>query len=200
MKSKKIKKSKFKLHIAKILGAIFYDKNYLKGKYFLNDSYSDGWSWVVHCFFMQKIIGINKGIPFPVSFRMSAPHWYNMEFDLDNMNIFQKIGNYYQAANAKIVIGNGTWIANNVGIITTNHDLRDPSVHGEGKEIQIGECCWIGFNSVILPGVTLGPHTIVGAGSVVTHSFPDGYCVIGGNPARYIKPVNQAQFPEKDHE
>ncbi|MBS7109518.1 MAG: hypothetical protein KH076_09760 [Streptococcus sp.] len=46
------------------------------------------------------------------------------------------------------------------------------------------------MNSVILPGVILGDHTIVGAGAVVTHSFPDGYCIIGGNPARIIKALD----------
>jgi acetyltransferase-like isoleucine patch superfamily enzyme len=42
------------------------------------------------------------------------------------------------------------------------------------------------MNAVILPGVTLGDHTIVGAGSVVTHSFPEGHCTIAGNPAKKI--------------
>ncbi len=52
---------------------------------------------------------------------------------------------------------------------------------------MIGEKSWIGMNSMILPGVSLGPNTIVGAGSVVTKSFIDGNCIIAGNPARIIK-------------
>ena len=46
------------------------------------------------------------------------------------------------------------------------------------------------MNSVVLPGVKLGDHTVVGAGSIVTKSFPEGYCVIAGNPAKMIKKIN----------
>jgi len=80
-----------------------------------------------------------------------------------------------------------------VGIITANHDPADLCRHLPGKPVELGECCWIGMNSVILPGVTLGPHTIVGAGSVVTHSFADGYCVIAGNPARLVRTLDRTQ-------
>jgi len=54
----------------------------------------------------------------------------------------------------------------------------------------------------VLPGVTLGDYTIVGAGSVVTQSFEDGYCVITGNPARRIKEVPRTDcvFHRSEHE
>ena len=42
------------------------------------------------------------------------------------------------------------------------------------------------MNSIILPGVNLGPRTVVAAGSVVTKSFPDGFCVLAGNPAKIV--------------
>lgn len=62
--------------------------------------------------------------------------------------------------------------------------------HEEAKPVLIGEKCWIGMNSVILPGVILGPHTVVGAGSVVTKSFVDGYCIVAGNPAKIIRKIS----------
>ena len=46
------------------------------------------------------------------------------------------------------------------------------------------------MNSVILPGVTLGEDMVVGAGSIVTKSFPDGHCIIAGNPAKLIRNLN----------
>jgi acetyltransferase-like isoleucine patch superfamily enzyme len=75
-----------------------------------------------------------------------------------------------------------------VKIISGNHDLDDfekPSV--PCGSIEIGEKCWIGANSVILPGVRLLPGTIVGAGSVVTRSFGESHVVVAGNPARVVR-------------
>lgn len=180
------------------LGNIFsifvYDRKYLQGKYFRNKYGglgAKGWRWVVNDCMARFFLGINKGIPFPISPRITAVNPGNIVFDNDDLNNFQGLGNYYQAiGNAKIVIGKGSWIGPNVGIITTNHDIINPNVHLEGKNVILGEKCWIGMNSVILPGISLGPHTTVGAGSVVTKSFPEGYCVIGGNPARKIKDIN----------
>jgi acetyltransferase-like isoleucine patch superfamily enzyme len=54
------------------------------------------------------------------------------------------------------------------------------------------------MNAVILPGVTLGDHTIVGAGSVVTKSFENGNCVIAGNPAKIIKNLEGASEEEQN--
>ncbi len=176
--------------IALIISNIFYKKKYLKGRHFTK-GYSHGWRMVMKYFFMQKIIGINRAVPFPVDFRSQIANWRNIEFDLDDMNIFHKFGNYYQAVDAKIHIGKGTQIANGVAIITSNHDLDDITVHSEGRDVYIGKECWIASNVVILPGVRLGDHTIVGAGAVVTKSFPDGWCVLGGVPAKIIKRVNQ---------
>ncbi len=87
----------------------------------------------------------------------------------------------------QINIGDDVWIGPNVGIITSNHDLLDLSRDTSPQDVKIDDHCWIGMNAVILPGVHLGPHTVVGAGAVVTRSFPDGHCVMVGNPSKAIR-------------
>jgi acetyltransferase-like isoleucine patch superfamily enzyme len=50
---------------------------------------------------------------------------------------------------------------------------------------------WVAMGAIILPGVKLGDFTTVGAGAIVTKSFPEGYCVIAGNPAKIIKHLDK---------
>lgn len=170
---------------------MLYDKKYLKSKHFKNKRHgigAIGWKWVIADAMGRLFFKTNTGVPFPVSPKVSISNPNNIHFDMDDLNNFQGQGNYYQAiGSGHIYIGKGSWIAPNVGIITTNHDIHDLNQHQEGKDVILGEACWIGMNSVILPGVVLGPKTIVGAGSVVTKSFEQGHCVIAGNPAKVIK-------------
>ena len=56
------------------------------------------------------------------------------------------------------------------------------------------------MNSVVLGGVVLGDHIIVSAGSVVTKSFPHGYCIIGGVPAKVIKTIDPDKVVDYEHE
>lgn len=94
-----------------------------------------------------------------------------------------------------ISIGSRTLVGPNCSFYTGSHPL-DPMLRNGtkgpeyGKEIQIGEDCWIGGNVIILPGVTLGKGVVVGAGSVVTKNVPDLH-VVAGNPARIIKKIPQ---------
>ncbi len=167
-------------------GSLVYDRRYLVGVYF-DDSFT-GWKWVLRGILFQKILRFNRNVPWPVSPLHTVSWGRNLRFHPDDINMFNEMsGKYFQNFAAPITIGRGTWIASNVGIITANHDPLDLSRHLPGKPVELGESCWIGMNAVILPGVTLGPHTVVGAGSIVTRSFPDGYCVIAGNPARLVR-------------
>ena len=138
-------------------------------------------------------MNVNLNVPWPVSARIHIVKPENITFHPDDLNNFQGFGNYFQAI-GPIIIGRGTYIAPNVGIITANHSFRDLDMHTQAEAVTIGEKCWIGMNSVILPGVVLGEGTIVGAGSVVTRSFPEGHCVIGGNPAKTIRILEKGEF------
>ena len=98
----------------------------------------------------------------------------------------------------KVFIGDYVGIGPNVVIISGNHGLQNQSSI-EKKETIIGDYCWLASSCIVLAGVVLGPRTIVGAGSVVTKSFPDGYCVIAGNPARVIKSLSREEFVKDSH-
>jgi acetyltransferase-like isoleucine patch superfamily enzyme len=93
-------------------------------------------------------------------------------------------GCYIQAING-ISIDDGSIFGPNVCIISANHDPRDHAKHLAAEPIRIGRDCWIGANAVILPGVALGDGVVVGAGAVVTRSFPSRV-VIGGVPAELL--------------
>lgn len=175
-----------------LFALFFYEKKYLKGRWFsgrLGGLCAIGWEWVCYSAVARILLGHNSQAKFPVSSRCTVNMPENIDFNPDNLDNFQSFGIYYQAL-GKIVIGEGTFIGPNVGIITANHDPLDLKKHLEPSPVIIGKNCWIGMNAVILPGVILGDNTIVGAGSVVTKSFLNGG-IIAGNPARLISNVNE---------
>lgn len=171
------------------LGCLFYDKKYLTGRHFNRRHFTDGWRWILRCWFSQKVMGRNRHVPWPAPPYVAIGCPWNIHFDPDDMQNFQCVGCYFQGIDGEIFLGKGCFIAPGAGFITSNHDPANAENHLPGKDIVLGEGCWIGMNAVILPGVTLGPHTSVGAGAVVTKSFPEGYCVLAGTPARKIKEV-----------
>ncbi len=138
--------------------------------------------------FFQKILGFNKKAYWPVHFTSIVTGYQNIYVGIDTCPGYMP-GCYIQGI-GKIYIGDYTQISANVGIITANHDLHDTRKH-EVSFVNIGKYCWIGMNVMILPGVELGDNTIVGAGSVVTKSFKEGYCIIAGNPAKIIKKLDR---------
>ncbi len=177
----------------KMVASFMYDKKYITGRWFKGvhgTVDAIGWKWCVYDKRGRFRFGRNRGIPFPVSpmNTVQMTEGGKIEFHPDDLEIFQGYGKYFQASfGGNIIIGKGTWIAPNVGIITSNHDLKNPEEHTPGKDVVFGEKCWVGMNCTILPGVELGNNTVVAAGSTVTKSFKDGNCVIGGTPAKVIK-------------
>ncbi|MBX7038155.1 MAG: sugar O-acetyltransferase [Nitrospira sp.] len=90
---------------------------------------------------------------------------------------------------APIDIGNDVQVGPAVQLYTAQHPL-EAEIRRSGLEsarpIRIGSDVWIGGGAVILPGVTIGDRSVVGAGSVVVHSVPAD-CVAVGNPARVVR-------------
>ena len=174
--------------IAPIVGVflrLFLDRRYLRGRHF-EGSFA-GYVWGLRAIWTRNILRLDRTYPFPVALGAYVSDPRNITFHPDNLDNFQSPGLYLQNFAGHITLGHGCYLAPNVGIITANHDPLHLDEHLEAQDVVIGEGCWIGMNSVILPGVVLGPKTVVGAGSVVTRSFADGHAVIAGTPARQIK-------------
>ena len=127
--------------------------------------------------------------------------FYLHGIDLYINDVFIKDGFVFDN-NSKIKIGKNVFINNNVTfegsgsidiennvqigpntiITTTNHNIQDSS--DITKNVSIKKNTWIAASCVILPGITLGPNVIVGAGSIVTKSYEN--CKIVGNPAQKV--------------
>ena len=93
-----------------------------------------------------------------------------------------------------VSIGNNVIIAQNVVMSGLNHIYSDVNIPISKqpvtvKQIVIEDNCWIASNSVITAGVTVGKHSVVGAGSVVTKDVMP-YTIVAGNPAKAIKRYN----------
>ena len=90
---------------------------------------------------------------------------------------------------ARVTIGDHVQIGPNVQFLTPTHPL-DPDARRSGLEaaepIAVEDNVWLGGGVILLPGVTIGADTVVGAGSVVTKSLPAGVVAVG-NPARVIR-------------
>jgi acetyltransferase-like isoleucine patch superfamily enzyme len=146
----------------------------------------DSFPIVVTNFFFQRVIGINRSCPWSVHFtsRVIVPE--RMRIHPSVRKSFSLSGGCYFQGGSGIEIEEGTLIAPGVKIISANHSMEKLDQWDSAEPIRIGKNCWIGANAVILPGVQLGDHVIVGAGSVVTHSFEQG-SVIAGVPARLLR-------------
>ncbi|HET6389427.1 MAG TPA: acyltransferase [Hyphomicrobium sp.] len=92
-------------------------------------------------------------------------------------------------ATHSIVIGDDCLIGDFVAIFDTDHHQLEPSQPTRVAPVRLGNNVWIGRSATILPGVTIGDHAVVAAGSVVTADVPPR-TVVGGVPARPIRTLD----------
>ncbi len=145
-------------------------------------------------FFLQKIFGFNRFVPWPVHFTSRVLYHKNIKVGKRTFPGWSQ-GCYIQARNG-IVIGDNLRMGPHVGLISSNHSYDDYDVWTCNEPIKIGNNVWIGMNSVIMPGVEIGDNVIIGSNSVVTKSVPSN-CIAVGNPCKPIKekpPYKEAAF------
>ncbi len=91
-----------------------------------------------------------------------------------------------------IFVGDSTMFAPNVTVATAGHPIL-PSLREKAYQynapVHIGKNCWIGSGALIMPGVTIGDNSVIGAGSVVTRDIPSGVVAVG-NPCRVMREIN----------
>jgi acetyltransferase-like isoleucine patch superfamily enzyme len=141
-------------------------------------------------FFAKHVLRQNREVTWAIHFTSTV---YFPDRITRGKNVFpgDSPNNFIDATNG-IEIGDYTNIGPGVGLISGNHDVIDNGIYTKNPPIRIGAFCWLGMNAIILPGVVLGDFITVGAGAAVAKSFPEGYCIIGGNPAKVIKLLDKA--------
>ncbi|MBQ3441685.1 MAG: sugar O-acetyltransferase [Selenomonadaceae bacterium] len=127
--------------------------------------------------------------PVDPTFRLFPPFYADFGKNISfGKNVFINSNCHFQDQGG-ITIGDGVLIGHNVVLATATHDLapsKSRKLHY--KPIVIGDNAWIGSNSVILQGVTIGEWAVVAAGAVVTKDV-EPYTVVGGIPAKFIRKV-----------
>lgn len=97
---------------------------------------------------------------------------------------------------AGITIEDDVMMGSGVHLYVNNHRFDSPHIpiidqgHYVSEPVVLKKGCWLGANVIVLPGVTIGENSVVGAGSLVTRSIPDGV-LAAGNPARIIRNLGE---------
>ena len=101
--------------------------------------------------------------------------------------------NFTAVDDTHIYVGDYTMFGPNVILATAGHPIL-PKLRQEAYQynmpVHIGKNCWLGAGVIVLPGVTIGDNTVIGAGSVVTKDIPSNVVAIG-NPCRILREINE---------
>ena len=101
--------------------------------------------------------------------------------------------NFTAVDDTHIYVGDYTMFGPNVILATAGHPIL-PKLRQEAYQynmpVHIGQNCWLGAGVIVLPGVTIGDNTVIGAGSVVTKDIPSNVVAVG-NPCRVLREINE---------
>lgn len=138
----------------------------------------------------QRILGYNRHVSWPVHFTSTIKCPEKIQKGTKAPG--SAPGCYIDGRNG-IIIEENVWIGPKVSIISQNHKSTDYTMYLDSTPIIIRKNSWLSTGCIILPGVELGEHTIVAAGSVVTKSFDEGNQLLAGNPAKVVKQLEDYQ-------
>jgi acetyltransferase-like isoleucine patch superfamily enzyme len=149
-------------------------------------------------FFMQKIMGFNRRVPWPVDFRSKILGVEHIEKGVmcdpgDNIGI-------YINAYGGLTLGNNVNIGQNTIITTTNHDIYDHRKISDKKGVIIGNNVWIGANCCIVAGVVIGDNVTIGAGCTIRQNIPSNSLVVQDVNTLTIKSKKPYQWDCKKEE
>ncbi len=168
-----------------------------------NDWYQPGPRWKIALWFLTSPLLINTYLPIPVSLKL----WVLRQFGARlGQHVMIKPGvnikyPWLLSAADHVWIGEQVWIDNLVPVqlgahtclsqgamlLTGNHDYRRPAFDLVTQPITLENGAWIGAKSIVCPGVTVGSHAVLAAGSVATRSL-EPYTIYQGNPAVAVRP------------
>ena len=149
---------------------------------------SDDYDPALTCALLHELLGAHKE-HYYIEPPFRCDYGYNIEI---GDNFFSNY-NFTVLDVAKVRIGDNVQIATNVSIYTAGHPIHPDSRntgYEYGIDVTIGDSVWIGGNVCIMPGVTIGKNSVIGAGSVVTRDIPENV-VAAGNPCRVIHEITE---------
>lgn len=126
-------------------------------------------------------------------FCITAPFWCDYGYNIEIGECFYTNHNCVILDGARVTFGDYVFIAPNCTFSTAGHPIDAPQ-RDEGLEyaypITVGDHVWFGAGVTVLPGVTIGSNTVIGAGSVVNRDIPSGVVAVG-NPCRVLRAITE---------
>lgn len=138
---------------------------------------------------LRKLLSLLFGKPVDPSFKIFPPFYTDFGKNITvGKNVFINACCHFQD-HGGVTLGDGCLIGHNVVFATLNHDFNpERRTSMIPAPIVLGRKVWVGSNSTILQGVTIGDNSIIAAGSVVTKDIPANV-IVGGVPAKFIRNI-----------